>query len=101
MEDTAEVKKAMKKLGFPQVEGDTAPSAMIPKACAASHKQVESLSSLISTFSEATSLSKLQLQPLVDFLFSLFQLPMCWPWLVQLPQDEEKVGDLCRRDQRV
>ena len=64
-EDTPEVKKAMKKLGFPQIEGDTAPSAMIPKACAASNKQVEILSSLISTFSTETNMTKLQTQPLV------------------------------------
>ena len=49
-EESVEVKKELQKCQFPAVEGDTAPHAMVPKACASIQKQVGKLDSVLGVF---------------------------------------------------
>lgn len=67
--ESEEVKKALKAAQFPAIEGDTAPSAIVPKACASLSKQVTKIDGLIAQFVAASttgSLSTLQTKNLVS-----------------------------------
>ena len=61
------VKKEMEKLSFPtlQVEGDTAASALIPKACSSLQKYITKMDGLLAQFLEAPTLTPLQVKSLV------------------------------------
>ena len=58
--ESDEVKKELTKLNYPEVEGDLAPSAILPKACQALQKQCTKIDALIAQFKEADKLSVLQ-----------------------------------------
>ena len=58
--ETPEIKKELKSSNFPSIEGDTAPHAIVPKACQSIQKQVAKLESLVEAFNGAESLSQLQ-----------------------------------------
>eukprot|EP00435_Cladocopium_sp_Y103_P070572 s275_g35.t1 len=58
--ESEEVKREMDKLQFPQVEGDTAPSALVPKACGSLQKQVSKLEAMMETCNSVDRLSPLQ-----------------------------------------
>lgn len=68
---TAELKKA----DFPEVEGDVAPSAVVPKACKALTKQSTKIDGLISVFLATPQLSTLQEKNLVCLIFDGFTCP--------------------------
>lgn len=54
------VKKEMAKLSYPEIEGDLAPSAILPKACQSLQKQCAKFDALIAQFKGADRLSVLQ-----------------------------------------
>ena len=58
--ESDDVKKEIQKLQFPQMEGDTAPSALIPKCCQSIQKYVAKMDGLVAQFVAATSLTPLQ-----------------------------------------
>ena len=58
-----DAKAQLAKLGFPEAEGDVAPSAMIPKACASIHKHLAKLDAVLSGYN-SDSLSALQVRNL-------------------------------------
>ena len=58
--ESEDVKKEIQKLQFPQMEGDTAPSALIPKCCQSIQKYVAKMDGLVAQFVGATSLTPLQ-----------------------------------------
>lgn len=64
-EETEEIRKELEKLNFPQVEGDTAPSALLPKTCSSLQKYVTKLEGLLAQFVAATTLTELQTKILV------------------------------------
>ncbi len=74
---TAELKKA----DFPEVEGDVAPSAVVPKACKALTKQVTKIDGLISVFLAASQLSTLQEKNLVCLIFDGLTCPTIFLWV--------------------
>ena len=41
----------LQKIGYPEIEGDLAPSAVVPKACTTIHKQHGKAKAFISSFS--------------------------------------------------
>ena len=63
------------KLGFPEVQGDMAPSALVPKATACIMKHVVKVNTLVAEFQKAETLTPLQLRTLhvvlLDTDFSL------------------------------
>lgn len=63
--ETDDVKKEIQKLNYPEVEGDLAPSAIVPKACQSIQKQVSKLESLLGNFLGGKELSMLQKRILV------------------------------------
>ena len=63
--ESEQVTKELDKLCFPQVEGDTAPSALIPKACSSLQKYITKMDGLISQFIAAEHLSPVQTKSLV------------------------------------
>ena len=58
--ESEEMKKDMKQLAFPPLEGDVAPSALIPKACQSLQKQVNKMQTMIDTCESAARLTPLQ-----------------------------------------
>ncbi|CAL1148055.1 unnamed protein product [Cladocopium goreaui] len=58
--ETDDVKKEIQRLNYPEVEGDLAPSAIVPKACQSIQKQVSKLESLLGNFLGGKELSMLQ-----------------------------------------
>ena len=58
--ESEETEKEFKKIAFPVVEGDTAPSAMVPKASQAIQKHVAKIQALYNEFTQAPKLSLLQ-----------------------------------------
>lgn len=58
--ESEDVKKEIHKLQFPQMEGDTAPSALIPKCCQSIQKYVAKMDGLVAQFVGASSLTPLQ-----------------------------------------
>ena len=86
--ESEQVKKELEKLCFPQVEGDTAPSALIPKACSSLQKYITKMDGLLSQFAAAETLSPLQTKSLVfidpikiygSLLYICSCLPMMYP----------------------
>ena len=71
-EETPEAKQELMKLGFPEPEGDKAPSALVPKACAVLQKQVAKISAVLQPFQAATSLTEFQTKNLILARFGLF-----------------------------
>ena len=69
MEGNQDVKREMDKLQFPQVEGDTAPSALVPKACGSIQKQVGKLEAMMETCKSVGRLTPLQERILDTKLF--------------------------------
>lgn len=65
-QETPEVKRELAKSNFPDIEGDTSPHAIVPKACSSIQKQVTKMENLIAAFKKADSLSSLQTKKLVD-----------------------------------
>jgi hypothetical protein len=63
--ETDDVKKEIQRLNYPEVEGDLAPSAIVPKACQSIQKQVSKLESLLGNFLGGKELSMLQNRILV------------------------------------
>ena len=63
--ETDDVKKEIQRLNYPEVEGDLAPSAIVPKACQSVQKQVSKLESLLGNFLGGKELSMLQNRILV------------------------------------
>jgi hypothetical protein len=63
--ETDDVKKEIQRLNYPEVEGDLAPSAIVPKACQSMQKQVSKLESLLGNFLGGKELSMLQNRILV------------------------------------
>ena len=68
--ESEEVKKEMARLNYPEVEGDLAPSAILPKACQSLQKQCAKLDALVTQFKEAGTLSMLQQRTLALSMFS-------------------------------
>ena len=62
--ESEQVKKELEKLSFPQVEGDTAPSALIPKACSSLQKYITKMDGLVSQFMAVPTLTDLQTKSL-------------------------------------
>lgn len=58
--ESEDVKKEMEKLNFPELEGDLAPAALIPKACQSLQKQVSKLESALDTCKGVARLTPLQ-----------------------------------------
>ena len=50
----------LQKTGYPEIEGDLAPSAMAPKAVTSLQKHTQKMQALIDAFSGASELSRLQ-----------------------------------------
>ncbi|CAL1141134.1 unnamed protein product [Cladocopium goreaui] len=67
--ESEDVKREMDKLQFPQVEGDTAPSALVPKACGSIQKQVGKLEAMMETCKSVGRLTPLQERILDTKLF--------------------------------
>ena len=63
--ESEDVKREMDKLQYPSIEGDLAPSALIPKACQSLQKQVTKLDALLEGTKTAERLSPLQTRRLV------------------------------------
>ena len=63
--ESEDVKREMDKLQFPQIEGDLAPSALVPKACQSLQKQVAKLDSLLESAKAVDRLTPLQSRRLV------------------------------------
>ena len=63
--ETDDVKKEIQRLNYPEVEGDLAPSAIVPKACQSIQKQLSKLESLLGNFLGGKELSMLQNRILV------------------------------------
>lgn len=64
-EETPEAKQELMKLGFPEPEGDKAPSALVPKACAVLQKQGAKITAVLQPFQAATSLTEFQSKNLI------------------------------------
>ena len=62
------MKKDMEKIAFPDVQGDVAPGALIPKACTAIQKQVTKLQGMIDACGTVPRLTLLQTRLLVFML---------------------------------
>jgi hypothetical protein len=58
--ESADIKKEMERLQWPELEGDTAPSALVPKACQSLQKQVAKLEAMVNACKSADRLSPLQ-----------------------------------------
>ena len=58
--ESADVKKEMEKISFPEVQGDIAPAALIPKACGAIQKQIGKLQAMIDACNGVAKLTMLQ-----------------------------------------
>ena len=67
--ESEDVKREMDKLQFPQVEGDTAPSALVPKACGSIQKQVGKLEAMMETCKSVGRLTPLPQRILDTKLF--------------------------------
>ena len=65
--ESEDVKREMDKLQFPQIEGDLAPSALVPKACQSLQKQIAKLDALLESAKAAARLSPLQNRRLVIY----------------------------------
>ena len=66
--EPADAKEQLRKLGFPEAEGDCAPSAMINKATQCINKNLTKLDSVLSAFKDAANLSTLQERNLIPSL---------------------------------
>ena len=69
-----DAKQELAKLGFPEVQGDTAPSALIPKACACLQKNAAKINGVLSAFGEAETLTDLQTRNPVSIKYQVFFL---------------------------
>lgn len=58
--ESEDIKKELERLNWPQVEGDTAPSAMIPKATTSLQKQIAKLEPLVIALKDAENPTALQ-----------------------------------------
>lgn len=67
--ESEEVKKDLAQINFPEVEGDTSPAAVIPKACASLQKYVSKLDGLLAQFTSAEQLTPLQTRNLGCLVF--------------------------------
>lgn len=65
--ESEDVKKEMDKLCFPQLEGDMAPGALIPKACASLQKQITKLQHMLEPCKSVERLTPLQKRILVMY----------------------------------
>lgn len=74
-EESEEVKKELKRLNFPMVEGDMAPSVVIPKACQALQKHLAKIDPVLQLFLTAPTLTSLQ-QKQLDFETCMFLLKL-------------------------
>lgn len=63
--ESEEIKKELARLSYPEMEGDLAPSAIVPKACQSIQKHVAKLDALLTQFVGAEKLSMLQERNLV------------------------------------
>lgn len=67
MEQSEDAKSLLSKLGFPEVEGDMAPSAIVPGACRCLQKHATKLDQLLASFisieTAGKSLTPLQSRP--------------------------------------
>ena len=91
MEDS-NAREELAKLGYPEPEGDKAPSAVVPKACAVLQKQLTKLTAVLDPFLEATDLTELQKKKLIWayhltnlelYIFTwAMQIHFCFPGLV-------------------
>ena len=65
--ESEDVKKVMDKLSFPQLEGDLAPGALIPKACGSLQKQISKLQQMLEPSKSVERLTPLQKRILVMY----------------------------------
>lgn len=63
--ESEEVKKEMEKICFPELEGDLAPAALVPKACASLQKQIQKLTAMVESCASVNRLTPLQTRRLV------------------------------------
>eukprot|EP00438_Fugacium_kawagutii_P028228 Skav214968 [mRNA] locus=scaffold124:217055:228554:- [translate_table: standard] len=64
--DPPDAKEQLAKLGFPEKEGDSAPHAMINKACQCLQKNMVKMDGTLATFKAAESLTSLQKRNLIS-----------------------------------
>lgn len=64
--DPPDAKEQLEKLGFPEKEGDTAPHALVDKACKCLQKNVVKMDSTLATFQAAETLTTLQQRNLIS-----------------------------------
>lgn len=72
--ESEEVEKELEKLKWPKLEGDTAPSAMVPPALSAMQKFIKMASPLLETFAKA-DMTPMQTKMLVEELSEFVGLP--------------------------
>ena len=65
----SDMQEELTKAGFPEVEGDLAPSAMVPKACGCIQKHISKIDALYASLSAVEQPSPLQTRMLVMFFW--------------------------------
>ena len=58
--ESVDIKKEMDKLQWPELEGDVAPSAIVPKACQSLQKQLSKLETMVAACKSVDRLTPLQ-----------------------------------------
>ncbi len=64
---SSDMQDELTKVGFPEIEGDLAPSAIVPKACACIQKHVSKIDALYANFDAVEQPSPLQTRTSVMF----------------------------------